>query len=202
MTPLSRAAIADDEINEPSSLLVVVNKQRPLRKKTYEPKLDSVFNSDHELRPEASKALEKLLTAAEADGVSMQVLSAYRSYARQQQSRKNNGVKHSGAALDAISARPGYSEHQTGLSADLGMRSGECALKSCFAQTPGGQWLIKNAANYGFIIRYPKTEREVTGYVYEPWHIRFIGVAAAKDMIESGAPNLEQYFGLPAAPDY
>lgn len=202
MTDLSRRALATGEIDDPDSLVVVVNKHRPFREEKYEPPLENVQNSAHKMQPEAATALEDMLASASDDGVSMQVLSAYRSHARQHGSRVHNGEKHSGAALDEISARPGFSEHQTGLVADLGMSDGTCALKTCFADTSGSQWLQEHASDYGFIVRYPKDQRATTGYVYEPWHLRFIGAEAAADMQASGAPTLEQYFGLPAAPYY
>lgn len=202
MTDLSRRAVATGEIDDPASLLVVVNKHRPFREEEYEPPLEKVQNSVHEMEPEAGQALEEMLADAADDDVSLQVLSAYRSHSRQHGSRVHNGERHSGAALDEISARPGFSEHQTGLVADLGMSDGTCALTACFADTPGGQWLQEHAADYGFIVRYPKGQRATTGYVYEPWHLRFIGTESAADMQASQAPTLEQYFGLPAAPYY
>ncbi len=202
MTASSRAAVARDEIGDPSSRLVVVNKQRPIEGKRYEPELVSVLNSEHQLHPSAGEALEKMFAAAADDGVQIRVLSAYRSYDRQYGSRNANGQKHSGAALDAISARPGFSEHQTGLVADVGMPNGQCELKACFADTTAGLWIQEHAADYGFIVRYPDGENDITGYIYEPWHLRFIGTATAEDFTASGAPTLEQYFGLPAAPDY
>lgn len=202
MTDLSRAAVLMGEIDDPESLLVVVNKQRPFRDKSYAPELRAVLGSDHELRPDAAEALEQMLAAAADDGVDFQVLSAYRSYERQKASRVNAARKASADRVDELSARPGFSEHQSGLAVDLGMIDGKCELKECFAETAGGQWLHENATEFGFIERYPTGQRDVTGYVYEPWHLRFIGVEAAADMLQSGAPTFEEFFGLAPAPDY
>lgn len=202
MTDLSRTAVRAGEIDAPESLLVVVNKQRPFRDKSYAPELRAVLGSDHELRPDAAEALEQMLAAAADDGVDFQVLSAYRSYERQKASRGNAARKASADRVDELSARPGFSEHQSGLAVDLGMIDGKCELKECFAETAGGQWLHENATEFGFIERYPTGQRDVTGYVYEPWHLRFIGVEAAADMLQSGAPTFEEFFGLAPAPDY
>lgn len=202
MTSTSRAAVANGEIDDPKSLLAVINKQRPFGNKKYTPKLRPVLSSDHEMRPEAADALEEMLAAAGDDGVDLGVLSAYRSYSRQSESRDHAGQTHSGDDLDQISARPGFSEHQSGLAVDLGMLTGKCDLEACFAKTPGGEWLQKNSSTFGFIVRYPKDQQDTTGYVYEPWHMRFIGVEAAQDMRKSGAPTLEHFFGLRPAPDY
>ena len=105
------------------------------------------------------------------------------------------------AAAETYSARPGHSEHQTGLAADLDDGSG-CAFMACFGQTATGLWLRENAYRYGFILRYDDGQQPVVGYIYEPWHFRYVGVEVAAGMREAGIRNLEEYFGLPAAPSY
>jgi D-alanyl-D-alanine carboxypeptidase len=107
------------------------------------------------------------------------------------------GQKHA----DSVSARPGHSEHQTGLAADLGASSGECALRACFGDMPEGKWLAANAYRYGFIIRYQKGATPRTGYAYEPWHLRYVGKQLAAEMQRTSV-TLEEYFHLPAYPDY
>ena len=90
------------------------------------------------------------------------------------------------AQADTFSARPGHSEHQTGLAVDLGNSNNSCALEICFGDTAGGLWLAANAADYGFIVRYPQGKEADTGYQYEPWHLRFLGVDTAKAVVASG----------------
>jgi D-alanyl-D-alanine carboxypeptidase len=77
-----------------------------------------------------------------------------------------------------------------------------CALDQCFANTPQGQWLAANGWKYGFIVRYPADKTAVTGYEYEPWHMRYVGLDLAAEMHRDGIETLEEFFGLPAAPDY
>ncbi|HSW74562.1 MAG TPA: M15 family metallopeptidase, partial [Candidatus Saccharimonadales bacterium] len=107
------------------------------------------------------------------------------------------------SVADSQSARPGYSEHQTGLAADLGGTSDpSCNVADCFADTVEGKWLAANAYKYGFLIRYPADKVNVTGYIYEPWHIRYIGASLSTEMHKSHIETLEEFFGLPAAPSY
>lgn len=134
------------------------------------------------------------MAAAVAAGLGFDLSSAYRSYSDQQVTY-NNWVRVNGsqAAADTVSARPGYSEHQTGLAADL--KVGGCALE-CFANTAQYTWLTQHAANYGFIQRYPVGLTSITGYSPEAWHWRYVGVATATDMKAKGIQTLEQYFGI------
>ena len=109
-------------------------------------------------------------------------VSGYRSYS-QQASLYDSYVRQYGqATADTLAARPGFSEHQTGLAMDIGNASGVCALQACFATTPAGKWAAANAATYGFIIRYPAGAEAVTGYTYEPWHLRYVG----RDLARAG----------------
>ena len=78
----------------------------------------------------------------------------------------------------------------------------KCPLEACFADTPQGKWLAKNAYKWGFILRYPKGMDDITGYTFEPWHYRFVGKALAKEMRDTEVKTLEEFFGLPPAPDY
>jgi D-alanyl-D-alanine carboxypeptidase len=106
------------------------------------------------------------------------------------------------AVADSQSARPGYSEHQTGLAVDVEPTSRKCEVEACFGDTPEGKWVAANAHKFGFIIRYPKNMQSVTGYIYEPWHIRYVGKELAGEMHKQNIATLEQFFGLEAAPDY
>ena len=99
-------------------------------------------------------------------------------------------------------SRPGYSEHQTGLAADvISIENPDCMLGECFADTPEGQWVAENAHRFGFIIRYLEDMERITGYPYEPWHLRYVGVETATEVFELGL-TLEEYWEQPAAPDY
>jgi D-alanyl-D-alanine carboxypeptidase len=77
-----------------------------------------------------------------------------------------------------------------------------CPLKACFADTDQGKWLAANAYKWGFILRYPNGMTNITGYEFEPWHYRYVGIELATEMHTTGIKTLEQFFGLPAAPDY
>jgi D-alanyl-D-alanine carboxypeptidase len=187
------------DIDSASSLQVVVNKHRPLNPATYVP-ARLVRVQGEQLRTEAADAYKQMAKAAKSAGVNIIPVSGYRSYS-QQASLYDSYVRQYGqATADTLAARPGFSEHQTGLAMDIGNASGVCALQACFANTPAGKWAAANAASYGFIIRYPAGAEDVTGYTYEPWHLRFVGKAIAQEMKDF--PTLEDYFDLEPAPDY
>lgn len=141
------------------------------------------------LTKECSSAFSKMKKAAARDGVNLFIVSGYRSYDTQKRIYNNYVAKDGKALADTYSARPGTSEHQTGLAMDLN------SLKSSFANTKEGKWLQKNAYKYGFIIRYPKGKQNITGYVYEPWHVRYVGADRAKRIYKSGL-CLEEYYGI------
>jgi D-alanyl-D-alanine carboxypeptidase len=194
----------DDDQN---SYSIVVDKLRPLRPLDYVP-ADLVpvtvpfIGQRPYLRAKAATAVEALFAAFHTEtGQQMQSNSAYRSYDEQKQelARFSEGVSES-EALDSV-ARPGYSEHQTGLAIDIGAFHSSCITRECFAGTTQAHWLAVNAWRFGFIIRYPRDEQALTGYTYEPWHIRYVGLALAK-AIHGHYPSLESYFGLPPAPNY
>jgi D-alanyl-D-alanine carboxypeptidase len=136
-----------------------------------------------------------------AAGITLRMSSAYRSYARQQTIYNGFVAREGVAGADTHSARPGNSEHQTGLVVDLDDGTG-CNLSACFGTRPGGIWLAENAWKYGFILRYGNGWQPIVGYTYEPWHFRYVGVDVSTDMHNRGILTLEEYFGLPAAPDY
>lgn len=187
-------------IDDVTSTWVVVNKLRPLNPKTYAPADLVSVGGGQQLRKEAATALTNLITGAEAENLTISPLSGYRSY-NTQVSVYNNEVKTYGKTVaDTQSARPGTSEHQTGLGVDVG--GGGCGIEDCFGTTAPGKWVTANAYKYGFIIRYPEGKQAVTGYRYEPWHIRYVGVELATEMHEKGTQTLEEFFGLPAAPNY
>jgi D-alanyl-D-alanine carboxypeptidase len=191
----NRAAFS---IDDPTSPWVVVNKLRPINPEDFEPDDLVEVPVDHtnvpELREEASDAVVAMFEAAldEAD-LELASNSAYRSFSAQENVYDGD---------DLTTARPGFSEHQTGLTMDIGPLSGECSLEECFAETPEGIWLRDNAWRWGFILRYPADKTDVTGYSFEPWHFRWVGTDLAAEMRETGITTLEEFFGLPPAPDY
>jgi D-alanyl-D-alanine carboxypeptidase len=183
-----------------------VNKRRPLRPRDFvPPDLVAVpvpHTNPPQLRREAAAAVVRLVRAADAAGVRLLSISAYRSFAAQQRVYGEDLRTYGRAGADRQTARPGYSEHQTGLAIDLGARSGRCALAECFGATPEGRWIAANAWRFGFVLRYPKGAERITGYEYEPWHLRYVGTGLAADLHRSPGEPLERYFGLPDAPGY
>jgi D-alanyl-D-alanine carboxypeptidase len=189
---------AAHSIDDPASIWVVVNKLRPLNPQDYVPAdlvdVPVAHTWDPLLREEASDAIVTMFDAASSEaGLALASNSAYRSYSAQQNIYDGD---------DLSTARPGFSEHQTGLVMDVGAESGECSLLQCFGETEEGIWLRDNAHRFGFILRYPADKTPVTGYEYEPWHFRYVGLDLANEMHERGVTTLEEFFGLPPAPDY
>jgi D-alanyl-D-alanine carboxypeptidase len=200
-TPSERAGHRD-----PASPQVLVNKRNPLQPADWAPADLTVpeVPSTREgltLRAEAAAAAEALFAAAAADGVDLSLVSAYRSYSYQQGTYAGWVQKHGKSGADRISARPGYSEHQTGLAMDVGAASGACTLQECFGDTPEGSWVAEHAAEHGWIVRYPAGAEDITGYSPEPWHLRYVGTRAAADVVRSGGV-LETAWGFAPAPGY
>ena len=192
-------------LDDPDSIWVIVNKLRPLSPESYVPAdlvMPDVHNTNGQpLRAAAASAAEQLVAAAAEDGVSIHVVSAYRSYDSQVSIYGDFVASQGQAFADTTSARPGHSEHQTGLTADFG-GDDDCTLDECFIDTAAGQWLADHAAEHGFTMRYPKDLEGVTGYHFEPWHYRFVGVELAAELRAQDVLTLEEFFGLPAAADY
>ena len=145
------------------------------------------------VRQVTADALEKLFAAAERDDVILKAVSGYRSYARQKEIYDRNVRSRGKSATDLVSAKPGSSEHQTGLTLDVSSESVGCALEESFGDTSDGKWLAKNCHKYGFIIRYPKDKTKITGYSYEPWHIRYVGRKLATYLYKKNM-TLEEYY--------
>lgn len=127
------------------------------------------------MRPEAAEALEELFFAAEADGIELVGISAYRSYERQKELFHYYAERDGKVKAQTYSALPGESEHQTGLAVDVAGKGSDCVVEDCFAQTEEAKWLAEHAWKFGFIVRYPEGKEEITGYKYEPWHLRYVG---------------------------
>ncbi|MBR6918210.1 MAG: M15 family metallopeptidase [Clostridia bacterium] len=143
----------------------------------------------------AYAALMEMFAGAYAEGITLWVASGYRSYDTQAWLYNNYVAMDGKAAADTYSARPGHSEHQTGLAFDLNY------VADYFASTPEGIWLAANCWKYGFIIRYPAGKESITGYKYEPWHVRYLGKDVAKKVYESGL-CLEEYLGITSVYSY
>ncbi|WP_062525526.1 M15 family metallopeptidase [Demequina rhizosphaerae] len=200
-TPLVEVTAPD--VDDPASLTVVVNKQRPLDPADYVPEdLVTVegIPGGVTMRAEAAAAMTALHDAAVEEGAGFSISTGYRAYDLQSSLYTGYSRSRGQAGADRFSARPGYSEHQTGLAADVG--NGVCTLQACFATTAAGQYLAAHAWEHGFIVRYPEGSAAVTGYIYEPWHLRYVGLEVAAAMHDGGIATLEEHFGLDPAPDY
>ncbi|WP_438445931.1 M15 family metallopeptidase [Gorillibacterium sp. sgz5001074] len=188
-------------VTNQNDIAVVVNKKRALPDNyapddLTEPQVPFSFNEKLEkrkLRKEAAQALEKLFSLASKDGIKLYGVSGYRSYATQKSVYNGNVQSQGKEAADKVSAQPGFSEHQTGLAIDVSSASAKFALEESFGGTAEGKWLAAHAHEAGFIIRYPKGKESVTGYSYEPWHIRYVGLDIAKEIFEKKW-TLEEYF--------
>lgn len=146
-------------------------------------------NYDPKVNEEALSHLKQMQADAKAVGLNIPLVSGYRSYSTQE-ALYNKYVKKDGETLaNTYSAKPGHSEHQTGLAFDIG------SVDRSFANTNEAKWIENNSYQYGFIVRYPKDKTDITGYIYEPWHVRYLGLENAKKVYESGL-TLEEYLGV------
>lgn len=137
----------------------------------------------------ALSALKSMQSAARVLGLNLSLISGFRSYELQNIVYNNYVSWYGQASADTFSARPGHSEHQTGLAFDIGK------IEDNFGETASGKWLAENCHLYGFIIRYPKGKQNITGYKYEPWHVRYLDVDIATKVKNSGL-TLEEYLGI------
>jgi D-alanyl-D-alanine carboxypeptidase len=198
-------------IDDPTSIWFVANKTRPIPDaSTYVPpdlvalRGDIPNPYDYPLRQEAADALASMADSATAEiGQQLVAQSGYREYGVQEIVYSRYVGQVGTAAADRTSARPGFSEHQTGMAIDILAEGSGCSLDGpCFGDTTAGQWLAANAYRFGYLLRFPADKTAITGYEYEPWHFRYIGVDLATEMHNQGVTTLEEFFGLPAAPDY
>ena len=184
--------------------LILVNKEYPLTKEI-NMTLKTIYGN-YKADSRIVEAYREMSKAAENDGIHLVVHSAYRSIEKQQSlyTRKVNQYLSRGysnddaaAAVLSIVAYPGQSEHHTGLCLDITSNEwlavhGSDPLISGFADSESGKWLKENARNYGFILRYPLGKEDITGYTFEPWHFRYVGVDNA-NFIENNNLTLEEY---------
>ncbi len=178
----------------PSQVDVVINKKRCFNPINFVPS-DLVSVQGYMVSAKIQPDLVAMLQAAAAAGLPLGMTSSYRSYNNQVETY-NHWVQTNGstAAADTVSARPGYSEHQTGFAVDLD--AGGCSLE-CFRGSATYQWMLVHAVEFGFIERYPAGLESVTGYSPEAWHWRYVGKATAQEMKTRGIKTLEQLWNLP-----
>ena len=178
---------------------VLVNKYHPLPA-DYVPELEPLGSSygSGALAPAAAQAFRQMADAARLEGVSLRSVSAYRSYATQERLYRDYLSQGSQRWVDTFSARPGHSEHQTGLALDINV----ARISAHFEDTAEFAWLQEHCAEYGFILRYPEGKDDLTGYRFEPWHYRYVGTEIAQACTE-GELTLEEYTAsLPVSGDY
>lgn len=191
-------------IQNPENTMALVNKQFGLPSTflpndLVRPKVSFSFGDlkieKSLMRQEAASALEKMFSEALNNGVELFAVSGYRSYEYQsglfQAEIKRVGLE---KAKEAV-AYPGQSEHQTGLTMDISSRSVGLELTQSFGASKEGNWLAENAHRFGFILRYPQGKEAITGYQYEAWHFRYVGVKAAT-IINNHNWTLEEYFNI------
>lgn len=142
-----------------------------------------------DLDPAVKEQFAVMQKDAAALGLNLYISSGYRSYDYQKRIYNNNVAAYGVEKTDTFSARPGHSEHQTGLAFDLN------TINDAFALTPESDWVKEHAHEYGFIVRYPEGKSHITGYKYEPWHLRYLGVDTATAVYNSGL-TLEEYLGI------
>ncbi|MFD1953331.1 D-alanyl-D-alanine carboxypeptidase family protein [Paenibacillus thailandensis] len=192
---------------EPDSITALINKENSLPDE-YDPTdlvypdVRFLFEEKIEkrmMRKEAAEALEKLFAGAEEDGIYLAGVSAYRSYSTQKSLFERYVEQDGYEKARTYSAVPGTSEHQTGLAIDVSGSDGKCAAESCFGGTPEAEWLEEHAPEYGFIIRYPEGKEDITGYKYEPWHLRYVGEELAQELAQDGKTLEEYYNAVPVA---
>ncbi|HEX4472990.1 MAG TPA: D-alanyl-D-alanine carboxypeptidase family protein [Nocardioides sp.] len=181
-------------LGDPTSIWVIVNKRHPISPLEFRPRISIVRG--YQVATPAAAPLTRMLDAADRAGVPLKIASAFRSYGYQEGVHSHLVATLGLQAADAISARPGYSEHQTGLAVDLQPLDGTCALQDCFAGTAAARWLTAHAWTFGFVVRYTRANSQVTGYSPEPWHFRYVGSALARELHETGIASLEQFFGV------
>ena len=176
---------------DPTDLLLLVNKQnrapavpmalvKPDVTPTSPSKAENIY-----MRPEAAAALEALFAAASDEGLTLYATSGFRSYTTQKAIFNRKLETMSERAANASVAKAGYSEHQTGLAMDIeGETTLGTGLTEQFGESPEGIWVAEHCHEYGFIIRYPEGKTRITGYIYEPWHLRYVGKEHAQKIAE------------------
>jgi D-alanyl-D-alanine carboxypeptidase len=192
-----RAAALEDA--QEKGLLMLVNKEHPVdpdykpddltKIKDYVPDRSETTRY---LRAKAADAFHQMVDKAAQDGVELKMTTAYRSYDFQKILFDSYVQKEGEEKANTFSAKPGQSEHQTGLAVDVSSPSVDYQLSDDYGKTKEGKWISDEAYRFGFILRFPKGKEDITGYQYEPWHLRYVGLTAAKEIHEEGL-TLEEY---------
>ncbi|MCI7551868.1 MAG: M15 family metallopeptidase [Actinomycetaceae bacterium] len=197
------------DFEDPSSITALINKTNPVPEDFVPQKLvpledygTPMYGTENLMRPEAAEALGKMHEAATAAGSEFLAYSAYRSIAVQDMLYRQYSAQTNQETTDTFSARPRHSEHHTGLAVDVQDAAAGCQSQTCFQDTASGKWLAEHSWEYGFILRYPQDSAGVTGYKFEPWHFRYIGVDTARAYHDSGATTYEEFLGQPPSPRY
>jgi D-alanyl-D-alanine carboxypeptidase len=196
-------------LNDPSSIWAVVNKGRALPASYIPPDLLApnvplrlpATDPEMQIRSVAASHLQQMFNDAYRQDIHLMLSSGYRSYVLQKSVYGSYVSTQGQQSADSSSAKPGHSEHQTGLAIDVEPTDRTCEVELCFADTAEGKWLAKNAYKYGFIVRYQKGQENLSGYEYEPWHVRYVGIELAVQITQT-RQTLEQFFGLPAYTNY
>lgn len=183
----------NNKIKNPNDILVLVNKEKYLPNDYIPNDLEAISlkyaNKDRKLKKIAKEAFESLSNDAYLLGYDIIAVSAYRSYEYQEELYNHYVDKYGLEYADKCSAKPGHSEHQTGLALDV---EGSNSDYNKFEDTKEFNWMIDNSYKYGFILRYPKNKENITGFKYEPWHYRYVGTDAAKEIYINNL-TLEEY---------
>ncbi|WP_405374824.1 MULTISPECIES: M15 family metallopeptidase [unclassified Microbacterium] len=209
-----RDAVASDgapciDLHDASRLWVVVNKRNALEPLEYwptpqgRPESTRIVAGGYLLQRTASALDELSAAVTDAGAGTVAVSSGFRPYAFQVETYQRHVANRGQAAADLRSARPGHSEHQTGLAVDVvACDGGGCGDHDGFGGTPQSDWIVDNAWRFGFIVRYESGRTPTTGYSPEPWHLRYLGEELAAAYHQGGYETLEEFFGLDDAPDY
>jgi D-alanyl-D-alanine carboxypeptidase len=200
--------VACRSIDDPTSDWVLVNKRNGLSPRGFEPadlRVPAMEHAGgHELRADAAKALAAMAAASVRAGAGpVGIDTAYRSLATQGALYATWLARRGRVWADTWYLRPGYSEHQTGLTVDLlPIGRSNCVINDCIDETPQGAWLARNAWRHGFILRYERGHTSTTGVGFEPWHFRYVGQPLARAYHDGGWHTYEEFLGRPAAPTY
>jgi D-alanyl-D-alanine carboxypeptidase len=191
-TPTPRGTVLPDNtiVVACGDILAPLDKTHRLTQDCVPPDLEAlpaemVTGGGQSMRRDAAAAFRELFAAAQKDGFTIVAASAYRSYQAQVSAYASHVSRGGQAYADRVSARPGHSEHQLGTTTDVSSASAGYGLES-FEGTPEAAWLAEHSWEYGFIVSYPEGKEPITGYVYEPWHIRWVGKAEAAKVRASG----------------
>ncbi|HAK43733.1 MAG TPA: D-alanyl-D-alanine carboxypeptidase [Clostridium sp.] len=195
-------ALEDKEKVLEDKQILMVNRDNPLDKNfvpknLVTPNTKFIGNGDpnvNKLEAVAAIALENLFQAAKNEGINLLGVSGYRDYNYQKKLYDNAVISSGKEYADKYTAKPGASEHQTGLAMDI-LSEDYQVLDDGFNNTDAYRWIEKNCSKYGFIIRYPKGKENITGYNYEPWHLRYVGKKAAEEIMKNKI-TLEEYIEM------